>query len=59
LGMLLGGYAGSFFALPMRPQNLRGLFGCFLMLASLLLWWRTRDNASNGAVNAAEEQSRA
>ena len=41
LGMLLGAYAGSLIALPMPSRNLKGLFGCFLMLASLLLWKRT------------------
>src|SRR5437867_10849215 len=41
LGMLLGAYAGSLIVLPMPSGNLKGLFGCFLMLASLLLWKRT------------------
>src|SRR6266480_2089073 len=38
LGMLFGAYAGSLMALPMPSRNLRGLFGCFLMLAGFLLW---------------------
>jgi uncharacterized protein len=38
LGMLVGAYAGSLIALPMPSRNLRGLFGCFLMLAGFLLW---------------------
>jgi uncharacterized membrane protein YfcA len=38
LGMLLGGFAGSFVALPMPSRNLKGLFGCFLVLAAILLW---------------------
>ena len=42
LGMLVGAYAGSLIALPMPSRNLKGLFGCFLMLASLLLWKQTR-----------------
>src|SRR5579863_6258138 len=37
MGMLVGAYAGSLVALPMNSQNLKGLFGCFLMLAALLL----------------------
>lgn len=37
IGMLLGGYGGSKLALPMTPGNLKGLFGCFLMLAAVLL----------------------
>ena len=37
LGMLLGAYAGSLIALPIPSRNLKGLFGCFLVLAALLL----------------------
>jgi len=29
---------GSLIALPMPSQNLKGLFGCFLMLSGFLLW---------------------
>jgi uncharacterized membrane protein YfcA len=42
LGMLLGGYAGSLVALPIPSQILKGLFGCFLMLAAILLWRKSR-----------------
>lgn len=42
VGILLGAYAGSFLALPLSSRNLKGLFGCFLMLASLLLWKKTQ-----------------
>src|SRR6266446_4397451 len=42
LGMLLGAYAGSLVALPLPSRHLKGLFGCFLMLAALLLWRQTR-----------------
>jgi uncharacterized membrane protein YfcA len=38
LGMLAGGYLGGLIAVPMASRNLKGLFGCFLMLAALLLW---------------------
>src|SRR3981189_3774829 len=38
LGMLFGSYAGSLIALPMPSRNLRGLFGCFLMLSGFLFW---------------------
>src|SRR5260370_5777195 len=38
LGMLFGAYPGSLVALPMQSRHLRGAFGCFLMLAALLLW---------------------
>ena len=33
LGMLTGGYLGSLIAIPLASRNLKGLFGCFLMLA--------------------------
>src|SRR2546426_29254 len=55
LGMLVGAYAGSLIALPMPSRNLKGLFGCFLMLAALLLWKKTqRDSnaARSGQVKA-------
>src|SRR6267143_6108396 len=42
LGVLVGAYTGSLMALPIPSRNLKGLFGCFLMLASLLLWKWTR-----------------
>jgi len=42
LGMLFGGYAGSLIALPMPSRNLKGLFGCFLILSGFLLWRKTQ-----------------
>src|SRR5258708_31473052 len=51
LGMLIGAYAGSLIALPMPSRNLEGLFGCFLMLASLLLWKRTQFEGEDGAAH--------
>ena len=51
LGMLVGAYAGSLIALPMPSRNLKGLFGCFLMLASLLLWKRTPFEGEDGAAH--------
>jgi uncharacterized protein len=47
LGMLLGGYAGGLIAVPMRSQNLKGAFGCFLMLSSLLLWRKAHLESKN------------
>jgi uncharacterized membrane protein YfcA len=38
LGVLIGAYAGSLVALPMPSRNLKGLFGCFLVLSAILLW---------------------
>jgi uncharacterized membrane protein YfcA len=55
IGMLVGAYGGSLVALPMNSQNLKGFFGCFLMLAALLLWRKTRIENNT----AAEHQERA
>jgi hypothetical protein len=38
VGMLFGAYGGSLIALPIPSRNLKGLFGCFLMLSAILLW---------------------
>jgi uncharacterized membrane protein YfcA len=38
LGMLLGGYLGGLSAVPLTSRHLKGLFGCFLILAAFLLW---------------------
>jgi len=38
LGMLFGALAGSLIALPIPSRELKGLFGCFLVFAALLLW---------------------
>ena len=46
LGMLFGAYAGSLIALPMPSRHLKGLFGCFLMLAALLLWRKSRQDSN-------------
>src|SRR5580765_602903 len=37
-GILAGGYLGGWIAVPLESRQLRGLFGCFLMLAAVLLW---------------------
>ncbi len=37
LGILVGGYVGGLIALPIASRELKGLFGCFLMLAAFLL----------------------
>jgi uncharacterized membrane protein YfcA len=37
LGMLVGGYVGGWMAVPIASRHLKGLFGCFLILAALLL----------------------
>lgn len=38
LGILVGGYLGGLIAVPLASRELKGLFGCFLMLAAFLLW---------------------
>jgi len=37
-GMLVGGYVGGLIAVPLDSRQLKGLFGCFLMMAAVLLW---------------------
>jgi uncharacterized membrane protein YfcA len=49
-GILFGGYAGGVIAVPMSSRHLKGFFGCFLMLAALLLWRKTQtENRSPAA----------
>jgi uncharacterized membrane protein YfcA len=38
IGFLLGGFFGSRWAIHTNSKDLQGLFGCFLMIAALLLW---------------------
>jgi uncharacterized membrane protein YfcA len=37
LGILVGGYFGGLIAVPIASRHLKGLLGCFLMLAAFLL----------------------
>jgi uncharacterized membrane protein YfcA len=53
LGMLFGAYRGSLIALPMPSRHLKGAFGCFLMLAALLLWRKSQGD-SNAAASERE-----
>ena len=55
LGMFIGGYLGSLVAIPLSSRNLKGLFGCFLMLLAFLLWRKTRRNSSSPTLVAGEE----
>ena len=52
LGMLIGGYFGSKIAIPLSSGNLKGFFGCFLIVVSVLLWRKTGRDA--GTANPAE-----
>ncbi len=56
LGMLLGAYAGSLIALPILSRNLKGMFGCFLMVAGVLLWRKAQ--LEGRAVSKAGEMAR-
>lgn len=53
-GMLIGGYGGSRIAIPMDSRNLKGVFGCFLILAAVLLIRKTRGNSSTANAAAIE-----
>jgi uncharacterized protein len=52
LGFFFGGYFGSKVAIQMDSRDLKGAFGSFLILAAILLWWRSRpqplEKKSNG-----------
>ena len=54
LGMLVGGYLGGLIAVPLASRQLKGLFGCFLMLAALLLWRKPQPR--NGSTTAVGEE---
>lgn len=52
LGVLAGGYFGGLVAVDLPSSVLRALFGLFLMLSALLLWRRSKPQASRGTGNA-------
>jgi uncharacterized protein len=54
-GMLAGGYGGGLIAVPLSSRDLQALFGCFLILAAILLWQRPQ--AQTQAVNVAREEA--
>jgi len=56
-GILAGGYVGGLIAVPASSQHLRGIFGCFLILAAILLWKNAHDAAAAERV-ALESESR-
>jgi uncharacterized protein len=41
-GILVGAHGGSLVALPLASRDLKGLFGCFLVLSAVLLWRKTQ-----------------
>jgi len=56
LGMLAGAFGGSLIALPIPSRYLKGLFGCFLMLAAFLLWRKSQ--VENNAGGSTKEKVR-
>jgi uncharacterized protein len=49
VGMLVGGYLGGLIAVPLDSRDLKGLFGCFLMLAAFLLWRKPQPKTARPA----------
>jgi uncharacterized membrane protein YfcA len=56
IGFLLGGYVGGRIAVPMPSRDLRGIFGCFLVLAAIFLSRKTQSTLPTDS--APEAQSR-
>lgn len=54
LGILVGGYFGGFLAVLMASRQLKGFFGCFLMLAAVLLWRKPRVHSESAATSLRE-----
>lgn len=50
-GILVGGYLGGFIAVPLASRELKGLFGCFLMLAAFLLWIKPQSQSEPEAAS--------
>jgi len=42
VGTLLGGYLGSVIAIRTPSRHLSGMFGIFLMMTAVLLWFKSR-----------------
>jgi uncharacterized membrane protein YfcA len=53
-GMLVGGYVGGLIAVPIASRHLKGLFGCFLILAAFLLLWKPQSQDLRAASNGEE-----
>src|ERR1700741_3093629 len=52
VGMILGAYVGSKFAVPMSTQKLKGLFGGFLIFSAVLLWNKAKPAAAASATTS-------
>jgi uncharacterized protein len=58
LGFLIGGYGGGKIAVPTPSNALKVIFGCFLMMSAVLLWWKTNAvNASKAADEGIRKES--
>ena len=55
LGMLAGGYVGGWAAVAIASRHLKGLFGCFLILAAFLLL--RKPQSQNRTTVATDEES--
>jgi uncharacterized protein len=47
VGFLLGGYIGGRIAVPMPSDQLRGIFGGFMIFSAVLLWRKSDDKSSS------------
>ena len=47
VGFLLGGYIGGRIAVPMPSDQLRGIFGGFMIFSAILLWRKPHDKSSS------------
>jgi len=54
-GFLVGGYLGSLVAIEISSNHLRGMFGVFLVVASLLLLRQGRAPEKDAVTGAAHE----
>lgn len=45
-GILIGAYGGSLLSIATPSRHLKGLFGCFLVLAAVLLWRKSQGGSS-------------
>jgi len=52
VGLFFGGYFGSKIAINMDSRDLKGAFGVFLIVAALLLWWKSRPQPLEKQSNA-------
>jgi uncharacterized membrane protein YfcA len=55
LGMMTGAYLGSLIAIPLASRNLKGLFGCFLMLLAILTWRKAYRDSYSAPLAAGEK----